>query len=189
MNRIRPMKKLPGSQRGFVLLVGLLLLVVALLLGVTATSSTIMQERMAGNFRDISLAFQASEAGSRWATAWLQSRKAITRPFPCQSCSASDRVWMKGVYPSEPGHKDTLWASARIYGLDPTLDLMVDPLQSFPMVVTQPRYIMEQQHFARDDLAGPPFLGVAYYRVTTLGIGARNSSAAIVKALVAKRYQ
>jgi hypothetical protein len=48
---------------------------------------------------------------------------------------------------------------------------------------------MEQQHFVRDDLAGPPFLGVAYYRVTSLGNGARTSSAAIVKALVAKRYQ
>ena len=93
-----------------------------------------------------------------------------------------------GEYPSEPGPKDTLWATARTYGLDPTDDTAVDPNQSFPMVITQPRYIMEQQHFARDDLAGPPFMGVAYYRVTSLGNGARSSSTAIIRVLVAKRY-
>lgn len=191
MKTAQTMITLPGSQRGFVLLVGLLLLVVALLLGVTATSSTIMQEKMAGNFRDSNLAFQAAEAGTRWAMTWLQSRRSSTRPYPCSSCTSESRVWSIGQYPSEPSHKDSLWADARSrsYGLDPTDDTAVDPAQSFPMVITQPRYIMEEQHFARDDLAGPPFIGVAYYRVTSLGNGARSSSAAILRVLVAKRYQ
>lgn len=190
MKTARTMVGLPGSQRGVALMVGLLVLVVALLLGIVATTSTIMQERMAGNFRQTSLAFQAAEAGSRWAMTWLQSRRNTTRPFPCEiGCNSSSRVWLVGQYPSEPGHKDTLWASARTYGLDPTDDTAVDPVQSFSMVITQPRYIMEQAHFARDDLAGAPFLGVAYYRVTALGISARSSNAAIVRSLVAKRFQ
>ncbi len=192
MKTSRTMITFSGSQRGFALLMGLLVLVVALLLGVAATNSTIMQEKMAGNFRDSSLAFQAAEAGSRWGMTWLQSRKSSTRPYPCSgSCTSEYRVWSIGQYPSEPSHKDSLWADARSrsYGLDPTYDTMVDPAQSFPMVITQPRYIMEQQHFARDDLAGPSYMGVAYYRVTALGNGARSTSAAIIRTLVAKRYR
>ena len=184
------MNTLPGSQRGVALFVGLMVLIVALLLGITATRSSIMQERMAGNFKDTSLAFQAAEAGARWSTAWLQSRNSASQPFPCGGgCTSADRVWNVGQYPAEPGPGDSIWTGARTYGLNPTDDLAVDPAQSFPMVITQPQYIMEQQYFARDDLAGPSYLGVAYYRVTSLGKGSRDSSAAIIKTLVAKRYQ
>jgi type IV pilus assembly protein PilX len=199
MKMSHKMNTLPGSQRGVALFVGLMVLIVALLLGITATNSSIMQERMAGNFKDTSLAFQAAEAGSRWSTAWLQSRNSASQPFPCGSgCTSTSQVWSIGQYPAEPGPGDSLWGSdtAWTYGFDPTStpEVAVDPVQSFggvldPMVFSQPKYIMEQQYFARDDLAGASFMGVAYYRVTSLGKGSRDSSAAIIKTLVAKRYQ
>ncbi|HYC48333.1 MAG TPA: PilX N-terminal domain-containing pilus assembly protein [Thermoanaerobaculia bacterium] len=52
-------------QRGAVLIVTLLFLVVLTMLGVTAMTSTTMEERMAGNTRDASLALQAAEAALR----------------------------------------------------------------------------------------------------------------------------
>lgn len=52
-------------QRGAVLVVALIMLLVMTLIGVTSLSSTAMQERMAGNMREINTAFQAAEATLR----------------------------------------------------------------------------------------------------------------------------
>ena len=59
----------PGihRQNGAILVVSLLLLLVMTVLALTASQSTRMQERMAGNARDLDLAFQAGEAGLRGA--------------------------------------------------------------------------------------------------------------------------
>jgi type IV pilus assembly protein PilX len=176
------------KQRGAALIMGLLVLVIMILLALTATSSTLMQNRMAGNFRDASLAFQASEGANRWAMAWLLSLDELHRPFACAgSCGTSSRVWLIGEYPYEPTHDD--FATARSYGMDPTNDTAVSPAQSIPMVPVQPQFIMEEIYFERDDLAGPPQLGVAYYRVTSLGHSVTENSHAILSAVMGKRYQ
>ncbi|MFB1487588.1 MULTISPECIES: PilX N-terminal domain-containing pilus assembly protein [unclassified Thiocapsa] len=52
-------------QKGVVLIVALMFILVMSIVGVTAMHSTIMQERMAGNARDRNLAFQAAEAALR----------------------------------------------------------------------------------------------------------------------------
>jgi type IV pilus assembly protein PilX len=179
-----------ARQQGAVLIVGLTLLVVLIMLGIVASQSAVMQQRLAGNFRDTSLAFESAEAGTRWASAWLQSlgRTALSRPFPCGAdCDETSQVWEQGVYPAEPGPGDELWDTSRTYGIDPGDD--TDTSESVPLVHSQPAYIMEQQQFLRDDLAGEPQKGVAFYRVTSRGIGARENSTAIVRAVMAKRFE
>jgi len=179
-----------NKQKGAVLLVGLMLLVVLVVLGVAASQSAIIQEKLAGNFRDVSVAFESAEAGTRWSSAWIQSlgKSALSRPFPCSSgCTSTSRVWEQGVYPDSPGPKDELWASARTYGTNPTDDSDLE--LSVPLVHDQPAYIMEQQIFLRDDLAGAPNKGVAFYRITGRGIGERSSSSAVVRAVIAKRFE
>lgn len=53
------------AQRGAVLIVSLMFLVILTMLGVTAMSGTTMEERMAGNTRDAAAALQAAEAALR----------------------------------------------------------------------------------------------------------------------------
>ncbi|OMG66871.1 pilus assembly protein PilX [Stutzerimonas balearica] len=55
------------KQRGAVLLISLIMLLLLTILGTTAMRDTNLQERMAGNMRDHNLAFQAAEAGLRFA--------------------------------------------------------------------------------------------------------------------------
>ena len=55
----------PSTQRGVVLIVGLIMLLLMTMLGLAAMQSTNQQERMAGNMRDRDLAFQAAEAALR----------------------------------------------------------------------------------------------------------------------------
>jgi type IV pilus assembly protein PilX len=52
-------------QRGAVLIVALLFLTILTILGVTAMTTTTYEERLAGNARDSSTAFQAAEAALR----------------------------------------------------------------------------------------------------------------------------
>jgi type IV pilus assembly protein PilX len=54
---------LQHTQRGFVLIVALVLLLLLTILGLAAAKSTMLEERMAGNERNHQLAFQSAEAG------------------------------------------------------------------------------------------------------------------------------
>lgn len=53
----------PSSQRGAVLVVAMVLLLVLTMLGVTALNTTSVEERMAANSQEQARAFQAAEAG------------------------------------------------------------------------------------------------------------------------------
>lgn len=55
------------SQRGVVLIVSLIFLLLLSLLGLSSIQSATLQEQMVGNQRDHDMAFQAAEAALRWA--------------------------------------------------------------------------------------------------------------------------
>ena len=72
-------------QRGAVMIVTLLFLVILTMLGITALSSTTMEERMAGNTRDSQTALQAAEAALRDARrdfSNIQVQAGFGRPLP-----------------------------------------------------------------------------------------------------------
>ncbi|NIP73105.1 MAG: pilus assembly protein PilX [Gammaproteobacteria bacterium] len=68
-------------QRGAVLAISLLMLLVLTLIGVTAMQTTTLEERMAGNTRDRELAFQAAEAGLRDAEDFIDNGVASAAAF------------------------------------------------------------------------------------------------------------
>ena len=63
MNRAFP--SVPKRQRGAVLFVALVFLLLLTLLGVTASSTSVLQERMTGGMRNAQLAMMGSESGLR----------------------------------------------------------------------------------------------------------------------------
>jgi type IV pilus assembly protein PilX len=66
------------AQRGVALVVALILLVIALLIGLAGSRNTLLQERMASNMYDRSLAFQRAESGLRAAEAAITNSWKIT---------------------------------------------------------------------------------------------------------------
>jgi len=84
--RIRRPLQLARPQRGAVLIVSLLLLLVMTLLGLGASQSTRMQERMAGNQRDVELAMQGAEAGLRASESLLSQTADDNKLGPLGSC-------------------------------------------------------------------------------------------------------
>ena len=82
---------LPGRQRGVVLIIALIMLMVVTMLSVSTLSVTAQQERMSGNVRDRNLAFQAAEAAVQWCliktktdTAWVTANKQTPATPPTQ---------------------------------------------------------------------------------------------------------
>lgn len=68
LNHIRPIK-----QKGSVLVLSLIILVVLTILGVSSMNSTSLQEKMAGNFRDREIAFQAAEMALAFAEDYVNT--------------------------------------------------------------------------------------------------------------------
>ena len=73
-NRLTASAGFPAHQRGAVLIVSLILLLVMTIIGVFAMRGTTMEERMAGNMRDRSMAFEAGESALRDAERWLDDQ-------------------------------------------------------------------------------------------------------------------
>ena len=61
------------NQQGAALAISLLMLLILTLIGVSGMQGTILQERMASNTRDRSIAFQAAESAVRDAEVFLES--------------------------------------------------------------------------------------------------------------------
>lgn len=63
----------PARQRGAVLIISLIILIVLTILGVTAMQSTTLEEKMAGNMRERDIAFQSAEAALREGESFLEN--------------------------------------------------------------------------------------------------------------------
>ena len=75
-----------ARQRGAVLVIALMMLVVLTLLGLASMQNTILEERMAGNYRDRQIAFEAAEAALRTG----EQRLSNTATFNALNWDGSD---------------------------------------------------------------------------------------------------
>lgn len=201
---IRPIHGMPAQQGGFALMLGLILILVMTVFSVFAMNGSILQERMAGNQRDYKVSFEASEMALRWGESWLQSRRPVTRPFPCmtltvdatQNCNNPRQVLdgnllSYNLEEQDPwsGANDWIPDNSREYGINPDDNTAFDPPFVIPGVARQPLILMEQAFVDRDDLAGNPQQGRVFYRVIAAANGARQSTITIGESAVAKRYE
>lgn len=160
-------------QRGATLVVALIILVVMTLLGVTSMQSATMQERMAGNVRDMNVAFQAAEAALREGEEFL-STTVVLPPFNgnlglYQAPNQGDpRPWEQDGFN---------WASeARQYDGE-------DFGGSAP-----PAYIIEELQVRPQSEGGEIGLGLPVgeerlYRVTARGVGGNPNTLVILQTI------
>jgi type IV pilus assembly protein PilX len=178
-----------GNQRGAVLVIGLIILVVMTILGITAMQSTVVEEKMAGNFKDKDVAFRAAEAGLQEGLSYLESQ---AEP-PRADASGSQNVW--------PGctvqDGDTCVGRGSISLLE-TSGQAVDydaaawgAAGSAPLtgVAAQPRIAIEHRYVPPLDVeAAAQGRGVHFYTVSALGYGASARTKVLLQSTVAKVY-
>jgi type IV pilus assembly protein PilX len=175
----------PSRQKGAALAVGLVFLIALALLGIGAMSINAMEERMAGNSRDINLAFQAAESALRDAE--LDVLKNITPASGFDSACTNGLCLPPAV--STPLARTIDWTNSgitRTYGAG-------TGAQPLTLVSAQPRYIIELLSTLPagngQSLAvgiKPASNGVAY-RITALGIGGRPETRIILQSIFVKK--
>lgn len=118
MLRSRPAPRLPQAQRGAVLYVALIMLILMALLGIAGMQVAGMQEKMASNYRAANRAFQNSEGVVRAAERSIEqiaNREGVDGSSLVQSADIS-RVCDDGYDPMD-------WAINRRGGADPAVNV------------------------------------------------------------------
>jgi type IV pilus assembly protein PilX len=169
-----------SRERGAALVIALLMLLVMTVLGIAAMQVTRLEERMAGNSRDINLAFQGAEAGLRDSEERL--RTLTSRPSYCGTPPCP--VWSRDIITQDLRTAPVSWwtANAVEYGVAGTQEVV--EVTRDPMVVT------ESLGFVPDSLSvghGPPE-GRDFYKVTANSAGASNSTEAVLETTYTRRY-
>lgn len=175
------------TQQGMALFVSLIFLLILTILGVSSMQTTVLEEKMAGNFNDQNRSFQASESALRVAESWL--RELTAKPAESASpsatqvwkvmnasdnvCSTDDAMWWI--------HCDEAWWSAN--AVQPTLGL--------ENVGDDPYYIIEKYDHVKDSLnigKGKNKSGSFFYRITARATGGSNLTVTETQSFFSRRF-
>lgn len=177
-------------QQGVALVMAMAFLLILTLIGVTAMTSTSLQERMAGNAQDKHVAFQAAESALRAAESYLNLTPEAALP-------AFDGA-TAGHFQPEPGSNPPLWET-----IDWTNNALcgaaggvvcVSPVSG---VKEQPRYMLEELGTVDGNSTGtgslvsgfdppPPGETRTMYRVTAHATGGTSAAVSVVQSVFRK---
>lgn len=178
-----------STQRGAVLITGLIFLVVLTLLGTTALQSTILEEKMAGNLRDETLAFQAAEAALRSGEHFLEQ---VTLPEFNGSGGLYHYACSEGLNPDAEGEDEGESFSCPPTP-DPVTEMNWDAGDSretgvvIEGVVSQPRYFIEQlgnislQGDSGSAQQSGTALDATMFRVVARGVGGTETATVLLQ--------
>lgn len=165
------------NQRGIVLVISLIMLLVMTLIGVSAMNASMVAEKMAGNSRDVELAFQAAETGLRYGETWIANQIAE----PEAKANGSSQVWtLEGIGTGITTKNQAWWMTNA-----------VAYTSAISNVKTAPRIVIEYTAFVPDDLlvgSGNGSEGLTYYRVTSRGTGGSDQSRVLLQSTTARRF-
>jgi type IV pilus assembly protein PilX len=174
--------KLPNNimnQKGTVLVVGLIFLLVLTIIGITSMSSSALTEKMTQNMRDVSQSFSSAEACLTDGETWVQNQ--TVTPTPVSACSTPPcQVWQYNVLGTFYTQPASWWQSQG-----------VSFSTSLYGVANQPRYILEQYSFVPYDLSpdtASKGRGYYFYRITARGTGATTNANSIVQSIYATQF-
>lgn len=189
--------KFSRSQKGAVLIVSLVLLIIMTLLGLSGMNNTIIEERMAGNMRNHTLAFQAAEsalrAGEEFIDGW-------DLPFPIGDATGSTTGGNQGVYKLDSSSLDLdgsntteWWAETGFWSSSGTVyaSNRLEFNAAGDDLATLPRYVLEKAGGGYvggclDD--NPGCVYAHYYQVTTRGTGAAGQAESFLRSIYV-RYE
>jgi type IV pilus assembly protein PilX len=172
--------KRADTQRGAVLVVSLLLLLVMTLLGLGASQSTRLQERMAGNQRDLELAMQSAEASLRAGEALLAPERVtivtcVSANTICEAYEAGTLVDANGLALDLTRQSDDWWLRfGRRYEF----------ASSLSQISKTPDYVNERVAESRDTLSqGGSYITVVrdFHRSTARSTGLTTTAQAVVQ--------
>ena len=176
-----------ASEAGVALLLCLLFLTALTLLGLSAASETVMQDKLAGNLQETGQARQSALAAQDWAEGWLLGHGGIA-PVPCNRPCAGLIVHSRGTLPPRPESEDFSWWLAN------GMEAGVDPISGERQVTlsidsaTPPVWLLEAVH--EQALAVENGTETqAWYRILVRGSGHTGKGIAVVESIVTRPWR
>ncbi len=177
------------KQKGAVLAVGLILLLVLSLVGVTNMNKVTTSERLAGNERDMNLAFQAAEAALQEGERKISNLAGTTAPIPetcegnncnCQNNNCKTTIW--------EAENKVVWDDIN---WDTQSRIMSDdniPGNNYGKntLATIPRYVIEFVGIENFSATNP--IPLHYYRITSRAGGSTAESEVILQSVYRRAF-
>ncbi|MDD2724764.1 MAG: pilus assembly protein [Methylovulum sp.] len=155
-------------QSGAVLVISLIMLLLLTLIGITGTLTSSLEERMAGNMRDESLAFQAAESALAAAEATL----APPTPLPTFADDGTGGFYSQAstIPTTSALMTDTFWTGQPVHTSSVT-----------GLGVATPSYII--QNLGPVPCLTPPCPAIPIYRITVRATGQSASTVVILQSV------
>lgn len=158
-------------QRGSVLIVALVMLLLMSMLAIASMRGTVMQDRMTGNMHNHDIAFQAAEAALRAGEAYVEN----SQPLP-NITNAS------GLYDINNSNTPN-WLGSTLSDGNGAFTYA----GSLAKVAQQPEYYIERIATVKPTgsslEAGTALPETAYYRITALGYGGTTDSVVVLSSI------
>ena len=161
----------PDNQRGWVLVVGLVILVMLTILSMALMKTTRLEEKMAGATRDMNLSFQAAESALRAAEIFIESKT--------DESDFNSLVVTNGIYSRTKDEPDNLF-NPEVW-IDPHSKAIDLALQG---VASPPRYMIKKLKKIDDEDDTAPTV----FRVTVRGTGGTNNRATLLRSHYSKMF-
>jgi len=168
-----------SGQRGAALVTSILLLMVLTIIGVTVMQMSRMQERMAGNTRDLNLAFQAAEGAMRGAEGFIRAQG--LRPIGCSTGPCD--VWAEATDVGTVANKDADWwdTNGKTYGQ-----------AAMAGVSAAPSSVIQEMGFVRTDggvvVGQDPPDGRDFYEVTSRSTGGTGLAEIVLQSTFTRKF-
>ncbi len=199
-----------GAQRGTVLVIGLIVLLVLVVLGASSMRSSALQELMAGHTKNANAAFQAAEGAMQAALTWLHRQRVQAPPVVQRGGTIS---WNGSDPDDQPVLAACVVEDTASSGFDPcsTVASLIQSWRSYSGTgtlvgqridsaggaglstlasATQPRFIIEDRFVADPDIekanAG---VGDHFFTVYAVGFDPGTNSRVILKTSIKKHYE
>ena len=172
----------PDNQRGWVLVVGLVILVMLTILAMALMKTARLEEKMAGATRDMNLSFQAAETALRGAENFIES----------QTEESIFITTANEFYSQEDDEPDDLFTE--VWDDENSKAMFADEDAALQGVTLSPRYMIKKLKkigesnltitgYGDDDAPRP-----TVFRVTVRGTGGTNDRATLLRSHYSKVF-
>lgn len=174
-------QSLPARQRGAVLILALVMLLLLTFMGVAAMNTARMQEKMVGNLQDAQVAFEMAELALRAGENWLS---AAGDPAASDS-PGSGQIFAQGA--RDPGWwRDFDWDHDAVQAVNLNANLVRDGDGATSWYVRdEPRFVIGEVGTVRTDDAAADAASYVLYQVTALGFGGRENTQVVLESTYA----
>lgn len=161
------------AQQGAVLIVGLILLLLMTLIGVSASTIAVFDEHLGSSLRDKDASFQAAEAAISAGENFIELNQ-TNLPIINTVKTASNKI-VVGQVSCKTGAGSSIWSNDNSVALT-TREYDATNGGNEPALVQPPRFALEKVASVQDNLADPRSLKTDTFRVTAFGTGrAKNA--------------